>query len=320
MNETGKSETHPRGALVVRLCNWVGEVVLSVPAIRRLSAAGYAVHLYGKPWAPQLLESLALPVTVRESDGRLAVKQLRALRSRLAREFPAAAPRALLLTRSFSSAMEARIAGLKAAGFAYDGRSMLLSEAYKRPEAMHAGEEYWQVVSEFLGPPHPPFPSELGLECTQGQLARARQLLADANVAPGSYVLFCPFSGSDDRESRKIWPGFPALMDRLKSRGHPVIVCPGPGEEVLAQTRAPGAVLLPNVDLGTYGALLSLARTVVANDTGPGHLAAAVGARVISIYGPDSSVSWSPVGRRVSFFHDRRGWPAVDTIHQAITT
>jgi len=53
-----------------------------------------------------------------------------------------------------------------------------------------------------------------------------------------------------------------------------------------------------------------MARTVIANDTGPGHLAAAVGARVISIYGPSSSATWAPLGSKVVFLH-AAAWPSV---------
>src|ERR1700676_2187401 len=57
--------TTARTALVVRLCNWVGEVVLSLPALQRLAAAGYDLHLVGKRWAPALLEGSGWPVDAR---------------------------------------------------------------------------------------------------------------------------------------------------------------------------------------------------------------------------------------------------------------
>lgn len=317
-NTTCKPPAGSRGALIVRLCNWVGEVVLSVPAINRLSAAGFAVHLYGKGWTPALLQSLGLPVTVRRAGTWPAVGQLRRLRSQLAMDHPNAPPRALLFTRSFSSALETRLAGLRPVGYAWDGRGPLLAEAYVRPRGMHAGAEYWQVVNEFLRE-QLPFPTDLNLEPGPGQLERARRLLAETGVPAGSYVLLCPFSGSDDRNDQKIWPGFPALTQRLRSEGRTVVVCPGPGEEGVAQERAPGALLLPDVDLGVYGALLALAQAVVSNDTGPGHLAAAVGARLVSVYGPRSSAAWTPVGSRATLFHLASGWPDVDAIAEAIS-
>ena len=44
--------------------------------------------------------------------------------------------------------------------------------------------------------------------------------------------------------------------------------------------------MAPGVDLGVFAALAERARLVIANDTGPGHLAAATGANTLSVLGP----------------------------------
>ncbi len=302
-----------RGALLVRLCNWVGEVVLSLPALRRLEAAGYALHLYGKGWAPALLAGTGYPVTVRHGGLAAATSQLRALRRQLARDCPQAPPRSLLITRSLSSAMETRLAGLRPSGYAYDGRSLLLQHAYPRPRGLHAAQEYWHLVSCFLGR-EAPFPQAVGFVASAAQHAQASALLAAQGLHEGGYLLFCPFSGADDHEDRKVWPGFAALAARLQQQGRRIVVCPGPGEEAAAAARVPGAVLLNGVDMGVYGALLRAARAVLANDTGPGHLAAATGVPLVSLYGPRSVAAWAPLGPNVQLLHDTAGWPSVEQV------
>ena len=52
----------PPTPLAVRLRNFVGDVVLSVPTLQRLSDAGFALHLVGKGWARPLLEGFGWPV------------------------------------------------------------------------------------------------------------------------------------------------------------------------------------------------------------------------------------------------------------------
>ncbi len=305
-----------RGALVVRLCNWVGEVVLSVPALRRLEAAGYQLHAVGKGWAPALLAGTGWPVTVRRSGLGTATGQLRELRASLA-VAGGPAPRALLMTKSLSSALEARLAGLPAAGYAHDGRSLLLGAAYPLPRFEHAAHAYWHLVSCFLNE-EAPFPSAIGLAPSAAQDVAARALLAGRGLAPGGFVLLCPFSGPDDRERRKVWPGFAELAATLEARCVPTVVCPGPGEEALAAATLPQAAQFTGVDLGVYAALLAQARAVIANDTGPGHLAAAVGARLVSIYGPQSVAAWAPLGPRVELYHDVSGWPPAARIAAAV--
>ena len=305
----------PRGALIVRLCNWVGEVVLSVPALRRLAAAGFELHLVGKAWAPALLAGTGWPVLVRRPGLIAATGQLRSLRRALAAG--GAAPPALLMTKSLSSALEARLAGLGAAGYAHDGRSVLLAAAYPLPRFAHAAHAYWHLASRWLGAAAP-YPAEIGLVPSPAQETAARALLAVRQLAPGGFVLLCPFSGPEDRERRKVWPGFRELATLLAASRVPAAVCPGPGEEDAAAATLPGAVQLGGVDLGVYAALLRLARAVVANDTGPGHLAAAVGARLVSIYGPRSIGAWAPLGPRVELMHDPAGWPPVARVAASV--
>ena len=305
--------TAARGPLVVRLCNWVGEVVLSIPALRRLEAAGYSLRLVGKSWAGSLLEGATWPVE-RHPGGILAgARQLRLLRHELQTYSPGPLP-ALLFTKSLSSAMEARLAGLAAAGYAYDGRSPLLARPLRRPEFRNAARSYWDLVSAFLGS-DAPYPTQIEYSPSLPQRRRALQVLATQCLKPGEYVLLCPFSGADDRENRKVWPGYAQLATALKRRGIPTVICPGPNEEPAAANLCASAVL-PNQDLGTYAALLALSRCVVANDTGPGHLAAAVGTRLISLYGPHSVTAWRPLGSQVTVIH-RPEWPPVQEILEA---
>jgi heptosyltransferase II len=305
----------PKGPLLVRLCNWVGEVVLSLPALRRLEEAGYTLHLYGKGWAPALLEGAGWPVTVRRGGLGNAVMQLRQLRRTLACGGPA--PRSLLMTKSFSSALEMRLAGLSPSGYARDGRTLLLHHAYALPRFAHETSEYWHLVNCFLGS-QAPFPASLGWAPSGAQLARAQALLKQHNLNQRPFVLLCPFSGADDHEDRKVWPGFKALATALAAAGVPSLICPGPGEEKAAAELAPQAICLPGVDLGVYGALLAQASRVVANDTGPGHLAAAAGAALISICGPQSVPAWTPVGDRIQLFQDASGWPPVERVLAAM--
>ena len=300
-----------RHPLAVRLCNWVGEVVLALPTLRRLEAAGYDLAPVGKRWAPALLAGCGWPVLVRADGIWAAGRQYADLRMRLAPTPPA--PSAFLLTKSFSSALEARLGGWRGVGYARDARGFLLAAAYPLPRFEHASHAYWHLASEFLGT-SAPFPVITELKPADEQTRRANALLAGHALADRPFVLLCPFSGTDDREGRKLWPGFEALGRHLMARGVATVVCPGPGEEGRARATLPGAVLLTGVDLGVYAALLARSSAVVANDTGPGHLAAAVGARLIALYGPHSVRAWAPLGTRVAVLQEPAGWPSLERV------
>jgi heptosyltransferase-2 len=305
--------------LAVRLCNWVGEVVLSMPALRRLEAAGYQLYLVGKGWSPALLEGTGWRVLVRPKGSWAAARQLRNLKTQLAAAMPSArtTAQALLLTKSLSSALEARLAGWPTFGYAHDGRSLLLSAAYALPHFEHASHAYWHLVDCFLGE-RAPYPVIAELSPSAAQRHAADALLASRRLVANQFVVLCPMSGADDTARRKVWPGFAELGRLLQQRSVPFIVCPGPGEEQATAAALPQALQFPGIDLGIYGALLARARCVVANDTGPGHLAAAVGARLVSIYGPQSVAAWSPLGRRVVLVRLPNAWPDVASIAAAV--
>ena len=309
----------PRRPLVVRLRNWVGDVTLGLPMLQRLHDAGYALRLVGKGWAGDLLAGHGWPVHVLPKTMSDRVALLRRLKREAQAEDPGFARRlnALCLPYSFSSALEFRLAGLRALGHAYEGRSLLLARACPRPRGVHEMLVYWDLGDALLGAAAPP-PASLDLRLNETQRAQARALRETHGLAPDCIVI-CPFAGGTWSKQDKTWPGFADFVAReLPAFGRRIVVCPGPGEEEIARTRFPGATLLPGVGLGAYAALLEGAALMISNDTGPGHIAAAVGTPLISVLGPSDPALWRAWGPQVQVLQGAAGWPASADVAQAV--
>jgi heptosyltransferase-1 len=130
--------------------------------------------------------------------------------------------------------------------------------------------------------------------------ARADEFLAASGVKPGRrLVVLNPGAGRPDKR----WPEerFRVLAERLTDdAGADVVVVWGPGEEATGRRiAAPGtsrAVLGPPTNLHELVAFLRRANVVVAGDTGPLHLAAALGIPCVGLYGPTSAVRNGPYG------------------------
>jgi lipopolysaccharide heptosyltransferase II len=103
--------------------------------------------------------------------------------------------------------------------------------------------------------------------------------------------------------STKRWriPQFAALGDLIsKTHNSEILIVWGPGEEKMAAEiqglMSAKAILIPPSNLKQLAAILKRCNLVVTNDSGPMHIAAAVGTPVVAIFGPTNPELQGPVG------------------------
>ena len=299
--------------IIVRLPNWVGDVVMALPALSHLSQAGLAPLLVGRAWAQPLLAAYGWELHPRAATLRTRVAQLNQLHRRAAQLDEQFGRRlnTLLLTNSFSSAFEAWLARLRAVGYRQDGRGWLLSAPLPQPsEPVHESTRFWRLATTLSGSDTPQ-PAQVRLKVASLAQQTADALLAQ-HALGGEFACIVPFATGTMKGQNKAWPGFPALARWLRQK-LPLVVVPGPGEIETARSEYGGAICLPGVDLGVYAGILKRARLAVANDTGPGHIAAAVGAPLISVLGPTDATRYRPWGNHVSLLQGSP-WPTLEQV------
>lgn len=293
-------------SIAVRLPNWVGDVCMALPALRLLAAQGLEPICVGRRWAGDLLAG----------TGWRCVPLPKGLRAGAAAVRATGAQRGLLLTNSFSSALQWRLAGLRATGHRGELRGWLLGTRLARPAGLHEVEAFWRlaqacVVGDGVPPP------TLDLPIAPAADAAAAAALAAAGVA-GPFAVLAPLATGTIAGQPKVWPGFPLLARFFRERGTTIVACPGPGEEPATAAALPGAIVLPGLGLGAFAALLHRAGLAVANDSGPMHLAAAAGTPVLGIFGPGDPARtrpWHPQARQLG---GSGVWPAADEVWAAL--
>jgi heptosyltransferase II len=306
--------------LIVRLRNWIGDVVLGIPALQALESAGYSPVLVGKRWAKDLFEGYGWPTHQRTEGFWQATAQYRTIAEYARAGEPGFDTHinALTFATSFSSALEMRVAGLRACGYAYEGRGMFLANAPTIKLGVHALTSYWELAQHLIGTHNPP-PKNIQLRLSENHRRQADAALQSAKVG-SDYVLVCPFAGGTFEKLDKRWPLFSAYVKELSrslaSSKRRIVIVPGPGEEPVAQIHFPDAVMLTGVGVGAYAALIERAALTISNDTGPGHIAAALDRPLVSVLGPTKPEQWAPWGPSAIIIRRWPGWPTVAEVMQ----
>jgi heptosyltransferase-3 len=123
----------------------------------------------------------------------------------------------------------------------------------------------------------------------------------------GSYVVVHPGASVP---SRAVAPKHgAAIVAALLSAGWPVVVTGGPADSQLAAAVAgPDAIdLSGRTDLAQLAGIIAGAACVVVGNTGPAHLAAAVGTPVVSLFSPVVPMErWAPYGVRSVVLGDQQ--------------
>ncbi|MCH2132410.1 MAG: lipopolysaccharide heptosyltransferase II [Phycisphaerales bacterium] len=276
-----------------RLCvvmpTWVGDIVMATPALRLLRShlPEATITAAVRPGLAPLLDGLDdLDECVDIRPGG-SLGPIRAGR-RIARTRPEAI---VLLPNSMRSALVARFSGARIrAGFRRQGRRLLLSHAITPPEhgQVHTTlEDYVALAAALVDQPVP------GPEACRPRLVvtEADRRAVSVDLDAGDFVVLVPGANRVDKR----WPAehFARLADILAhDHGVRVFITGAPAEQALVREIAE-ATSCPVTDLAAAGmglgglkAVLAAASLVISNDTGPRHIAAAVGTPIVSLFGP----------------------------------
>jgi heptosyltransferase-2 len=309
------SETKPHKIeqIVVRGTNWVGDAVMTIPALRQLRRLFPDAHLTlaTRSWARGLFQGATFidDVMVHEGTGlRSVVQQVREWRRR---DFDLA----VVLPNSLETALVPSLARVPLRiGYATEGRQKLLTHPLELPDALGSQHEvfhYLNIVArlEWLVNRQQSFldsQPDASLEVSEPRKARARKMLRANGVKgfPGitdghPLIALCP--GSTNSRAKR-WPAerYAALADRLMDECDAEVLLVGSSAEkdvsleVHSQMRNSPILITGKTDLSELVAVLSLVDLLVTNDTGPAHIAAALGRPTLVIFGPTNPLTTRP--------------------------
>ncbi len=295
--------------ILVRAPNWMGDAVMCLPALETIRRAfpDSEISILVRPVIGELFVDHpgVRHIVTYDDRGTHAgwwgtVKLARSLRRERY-------DLALLFQNAFEAALLGVLAGIALRyGYATDGRRLLLTHPVALPDpkrTVHQVRYYMDMLIPLVQ--ETPTPA-LTLSVSPAEETMANRLLQEYGVRAAD-VLIGVNPGSVYGGAKR-WPPerFAAVADRLivdvrQRSPNPVrcLIIGGPGEEALGEAIARrmlsnAVVLSGKTSLSVLKAILKRCCLFVTNDTGPMHVANALGVPVVAVFGSTDPTATAP--------------------------
>ena len=292
--------------VVVRGTNWVGDSIMTIPALRALRRIlpDASITLAVRPGAKGIFSEVDFIDDVLVYDRRNAFSVFGQVREWKRREFDLA----VLFQNAFEAALIPFLAGVPVRlGYATESRQAMLTHPLPLPDWRSTKHEVFYYLYLITALEQLLFRTstvcdgdpDVSLSISESRKSEASELLRSHGVTEEkSVVAICP--GSINSRAKR-WPAeaYAALADRLIEDRRNVVLIGSKDEidvtnEVARRMRHQPVVLTGKTTLDQITAVLGLVDLVVTNDTGPAHIAAALGCPTIVIFGPTNPLTTRP--------------------------
>jgi heptosyltransferase-2 len=303
-----------RSRILVKATNWLGDVIMGMPALRALRRAAPDAHLAvmirqelasllaSAPWIDAVI-----PYRHPRGLDRLRrvpeiIATIRSGRFDWAIVFPSRPESALWM---FLARVPRRV------GYALHRRGPLLThKALPSPEARVGHQVHWylDLLRQTLGIEGTP--ADHSVDVDPGERRQMAQWLERRRRRPQAPL--AALAPAAAYGAAKEWGAerYAELIDRLDAAGWECVVVGAPSErvrcqEVRARSRTGAILAAGETSVSALAALLSLCQGFAGNDSGAMHLAAAVGIPTLGIFGSTTPERTGPLGANSRVLYER---------------
>ncbi|MFN0279959.1 MAG: lipopolysaccharide heptosyltransferase II [Pyrinomonadaceae bacterium] len=295
--------------ILVRGTNWIGDAVMSIPALRELRRIFPDSHitLHTRSWAEGLFRDVDfIDELVTFDKHRWKIKDVYD-NSQFLRDDKYEL--AILLPNSFESALTSFLTRIpRRFGYNKDVRGLLLTDPIAIPEWKNRKHEvfyYLHLIAEaerrILGRDTVSlsFPNTR-LDISEERKNEAKQQLANFGVDLTNKTVALGVGSTNSRAKRWLPERYAELNDKLQIVTDANVILVGSSDEkdvadsVAKLCTKPTINITGQTDLAEAAAILSVVDLFISNDMGLAHVAPAVGTQTIVIFGPTNSVMTRP--------------------------
>ena len=300
--------------ILVRGANWVGDAVMTIPALRELRRIFPAAHitLYTRGWAQGIFEDADFidEILTFEKTGSKTGDVFAQAKVIKEGKFDLA----VLFPNSFESALTAKLGKVsRRFGYSKDARRFLLTDAIKIPEWKNERHEvyyYLNLVAEierkFFGNEKVSLAEpKTDLQVSEARKVEARKVLEANGVDLSRKIIALGVGSTNSRAKRWQTESYAELNDRIQSELNADVILVGAENEsevsleVFEKSNIKPIILTGKTDLAEVAAILSEIDLLVSNDMGLAHIAPAVGTKTLVIFGPTNELTTKPIGAEI---------------------
>lgn len=295
--------------ILIRGPNWVGDAVLAIPAMKAVRALfpDAEITLFVRPFVAGLYAAAPFIDKVwSEAKPSSLADWIRITRDIRNRRFDMA----LLLPNSFESALMMLLGGVpQRVGYATEGRQWLLTNAVTAASKSSHQMQYYlylvKVISATWRSASPRVESpSIEIEATAQERNTARRLLAREGIPIEAPFLVLSPGAAYGTAKRWHEDRFATVAETLaRELGFYVAVIGSEMEQPIAariceRTVCATAILAGKTSLETLIGVLAESSLIITNDSGPMHIAAALGVPTVAIFGSTDETVTGPYGLR----------------------
>ncbi len=304
----GVTSTKPKyiQRLLIRSTNWIGDAVMTTPAIRAIRKRFPNTHisLLAKPWVVPVFENSEHidRLLIYDDKGRHKgfFGKFRLARDLKKYHFDAT----ILLQNAFEAALITFLAGIPIRiGYNTDVRQLLLTHAVSCTNEIkkkHQTDYYLNIVRGFGIEENN---RELYLKLNQRDRLRAEKILLEEHCPLEDKIV--GINPSATYGPAKQWPfdRYARLTDKIQElTGGRIIIFGGPddiklGKKISQTMRYQPIDLSGKTRLGEAMALIEKCDLFITNDSGLMHVAAALNVPLVAVFGSTNSITTGPLSQ-----------------------
>ncbi len=295
--------------IVVRGTNWIGDAVMTIPALRELRRIfpKANITLHTRSWAEGIFQDAnfideLLPFEKENNSLQTIRKQAKIWREK---EFDLA----ILFTNSFQTALLSKLGKVKKRfGYKNEGRSFLLTNSFAKPDWKNEKHEVYYYLNLISEIENEFFETETvsknkpvsNLEVSEKRRENARHILKNNGVSINKKTIALGVGSTNSRAKRWSAESYAKLNDLLQKELEADVILIGSeneidvSQEVFDKSEFKPKIFTGKTSLSEVVAILAEIDALISNDMGLAHISSAVGTKTLTIFGPTNPKTTKP--------------------------